>query len=288
MRFDVIIVHYRAEQALAACLESLEIQEPERLRTVFVVDNSEHVLSPDLLQRFPSVSWVIHPQNVGFARGVNTALAQSEAPYICLLNPDAVLEGPLWGPLASWLVENQDVGVVGPRIFDADGTVQGSARSFPTLLTAFCGRSTLLSRLRPDNPWTRRNVLSRDGVNDPIDVDWVSGACLVVTREALSTVGPLDERFFLYWEDCDWCTRFRAAGWRVVHHPGLGPVRHQGGTSSRRARWLALYHFHRSAVLLYWKYDGSPARLGSLIALVGAVIRGSSLGLRLAVGRGRR
>ncbi|OPL16195.1 MAG: hypothetical protein AVO38_09015 [delta proteobacterium ML8_D] len=283
MSFDVIIVNYNCYEALSICLSGLEKWEPGKINTIYVVDNSRKPLSNGVLRRFPKVIWLANSKNVGFAAAVNHALAKASAPYVCLLNPDAVISGPLWGPLEEWLKKNAQVGIVGPKILDADGSVQGSARAFPSLSTAFFGRTSLISRLWPDNPFTRKNILSDPSLSKPISVDWVSGACMIVNRSAVKDVGTLDQRFFLYWEDCDWCTRFRCAGWKVIYHPGIGPVIHHAGQASKNARWLALYHFHRSAVLLYWKYDRTPARIGSLIALAGATLRFAAMGLKLAL-----
>lgn len=283
MSFDVIIVNYSCHEALGRCLSGLERWERSKLDTVYVVDNSQTSLPDDLVRRFPGVIWLANSENVGFARAVNQALAKATAPYVCLLNPDAEVSGPLWGPLEEWLERNSRVGIVGPRILNTDGSIQGSARTFPTLATAFFGRTALISRLFPDNPFTKTNILTSRSICEATDVDWVSGACMIVRRSAVKDVGPMDQKFFLYWEDCDWCTRFRSAGWKIVYHPGAGPVVHHVGQASKNARWLALYHFHRSAVLLYWKYDRTPARIGSLIALAGATLRCGVLGLKLAL-----
>ncbi|PXF55956.1 MAG: hypothetical protein C4B57_00430 [Deltaproteobacteria bacterium] len=283
MSFDVIIVNYSCHEALGRCLSGLERWERSKLDTVYVVDNSQTSLPDDLVRRFPGVIWLANSENVGFARAVNQALAKATAPYVCLLNPDAEVSGPLWGPLEEWLERNSRVGIVGPRILNTDGSIQGSARTFPTLATAFFGRTALISRLFPDNPFTKTNILTSRSICEATDVDWVSGACMIVRRSAVKDVGPMDQKFFLYWEDCDWCTRFRSAGWKIVYHPGAGPVIHHVGQASKNARWLALYHFHRSAVLLYWKYDRTPARIGSLIALAGATLRCGVLGLKLAL-----
>jgi GT2 family glycosyltransferase len=281
--FDVIIVNYNCYEALSSCLSGLEKWEPAKLDTIYVVDNSQVPLPDDLVRRFPEVRWLANSENVGFARAINQALAETTAPYVCLLNPDTVVSGPLWGPLEKWLKKNSHVGIIGPKILDTDGSVQGSARAFPSLATVFFGRTSLISRLWPDNPFTRKNILTSQSLHETINVDWVSGACMIVRRSAVEDVGPMDQKFFLYWEDCDWCTRFRSAGWKVVYHPGVGPVIHRVGQASKSARWLALYHFHRSAVLLYWKYDRTPARIGSLIALAGATLRFGALGLKLAL-----
>jgi len=279
--FDCAVVNYRAYESLEGCLHSLVAQESENVGRIVVVDNSEVEPPGALARRFPSVRWVVNEKNVGFAKAVNQALVLGSAPFVCLINPDAVLSGPLWKPLEPFLARHPDCGIVGPKVVNQDGSLQGSARSFPTLATSFFGRTSLLSRIRPQNLITRRNILVREGQVDPVDVDWVSGACMFVRREAVEAVGPMDERFFLYWEDCDWCTRFRLSGWRVIYHPGAGPVVHQCGRASSHARRRSLYHFHRSAVLLYWKYDSSPGRIASVAALLGALVRFGLLNLRM-------
>jgi GT2 family glycosyltransferase len=283
MSVDVIIINYRSNDALKGCLAGLRKWEPEYLDQVVVVDNAGAEAPADLPVDLPGFTWLANEKNVGFAKAANLALSQTSAPYICLLNPDAIVSGPVWSGLCGWFGAHADAGVVGPRILNSDCSLQGSARAFPTLATSFFGRTSFLSRLWPDNPLTRRNVLARESLAGPLDVDWVSGACMVVRRSALEKVGLLDERFFLYWEDCDWCTRFRKAGWGVTYHPAIGPVVHHGGLSSRSARLLSLFHFHRSAVLLYWKYDRSPARLGSFLAFMGAAVRYGLLSLRVVL-----
>lgn len=291
MAFDVIVVHYRTWDTLVRCLSSLEKWEPEHLGQVFVIDNSVQ-RAPDSfpLDDFSRATWIANTRNIGFAGAVNQILDRCSSSSVCILNPDAWIEGPLWSPLAAWLNDNPTVGIVGPRILEKSGSVQGSARSFPSIHTAFFGRTSLMTRLHPDNLLSRKQILARSedarAGSEPVDVDWVSGACLVARRSAIEAVGPMDSSFFLYWEDCDWCTRFLRTGWRVVYHPGMGPVRHLTGCSSQQVPWLSLYHFHRSAVRLYRKYDRSPAKTGSLLALLGAALRTAVLGFGLLV-RGR-
>ncbi|MEW5910692.1 MAG: glycosyltransferase, partial [Thermodesulfobacteriota bacterium] len=136
-----------------------------------------------------------------------------------------------------------------------DGKVQGSARSFPTPLTAFFGRKSLFTRLFPNNPITTSNVLTTrsDGIT-PMEVDWVSGACMVVNKKAVDQVGLLDERFFIYWEDADWCRRMWDAGWKIVYFPGSCVV-HYVGVSSDQLLIRSQYEFHKSVYLLFDKYN---------------------------------
>ena len=118
------------------------------------------------------------------------------------------------------MTTHPDAGIAGPRLLDPDGTVQGSARRDPSAWTALFGRSAPLTRLFPNNPVSRRELPALSVAGDaPVQVDWLSGACLLVRRAAWEQVGLLDERFFLFWEDADWCLRFRRAGWGVYYVP---------------------------------------------------------------------
>ena len=165
--------------------------------------------------------------------------------------------------LADWLEAHPDVGVAGPRIRNADGTVQPSARRFPDFTTAIAGRSSWLTKALPWNPLSRHNLPARDLAEPkPVEVDWVSGACMCIRRKAFDAVGGLDEGFFLYWEDADFCRRLQHAGWRTMFVPEAIAV-HIGARSSRHAADASLEAFHHSAYRLYRKH-ASPA--GQLLA----------------------
>ena len=151
-----------------------------------------------------------------------------------------------------------------------DGTVQGSARSFPTPLTALFGRASLLTRLFPNNPITRANILTTnsDG-KTPMQVDWVSGACVLMRRKAFDEVGYLDEPFFLYWEDADLCRRMWQKAWKVVYFPQATVFHHVGGRT-RKKPIRSIFEFHKSAYRLINKYNNpflrflNPLVIGAL------------------------
>jgi GT2 family glycosyltransferase len=196
------------------------------------------------------------------------------------LNPDAVVSGPVIDVLERLLTDHADVGIVGPRITNTDGSVQASARRFPGPSTAIAGRSTWLTKHFPDNWLSRRNLPARDA-HEAVDVDWVAGSCLMTRRDVFDRLGGLDEAFFLYWEDADFCTRARQAGWRCVYLPTV-EVQHAGGRSARIDPAPAIRAFHASAFRLYWKHSGWLGR--SFAPLAHAVLwaRGEFLARRAA------
>jgi GT2 family glycosyltransferase len=272
-RIDVLIVNYRSYDELGRCLESLEAERPA-LRQVVVVDHeSDAAAVSQLARRFPWVGLIGRDTNEGFATGVNVAARATGAPYLLLLNPDCVVAASTCDSLRAFLESHRDVAVVGPRIRNADGSVQPSARRFPDLTTAVAGRSSWLTRMLPGNPLSQHNLPARDpSASSPVDVDWVSGACMLVRRDAFEAVGGLDEGFFLYWEDADFCRRLKGAGWRTMYMPSATAV-HVGARSSRHAARASLEAFHKSALRLYRKHAGPAGRLLTPLVFLGLQLR---------------
>jgi GT2 family glycosyltransferase len=256
---SIVIVNYQSYDELRTCLASLDgaIGNP----TVIVVDHSSDPRAADAVSRdFPLVRLLRVPGNEGFAAGVNRGAREAHAPFILLLNPDCVMERSTCAALADWMRAHPEVGAAGPRIHNADGTLQATARRFPDLTTGIAGRSSWLTRVLPRNPLSNRNLRGRDNGSSAVEVDWVSGACLIARREAFDAIGGMDEGFFLYWEDADFCRRLEHAGWKTMYLPHPA-VTHVGGRSSRHSADASLEAFHRSAFRLYWKHASAPARL---------------------------
>jgi GT2 family glycosyltransferase len=213
------------------------------------------------------------PENIGFAKAVNRVIESTSAPYILLLNPDTVPEKGLLSASVEYMQGNANVGIVGPEILDKDGSVQGSARAYPTPLTAFFGRSSPLSRWFPNNCVTSRNLLTgRSDGSTPMEVDWVSGACMMVRRRAIDEVGALDERFFMYWEDADWCKRMWGENWRVIYFPNAS-IMHYVGISSRTLIFRSILEFHKSIYRLFDKYCGRKHVWLKPLVILGLAVR---------------
>lgn len=252
---SVLIVNYRAYTELAGCLESLQRFLALDLEVIVVDHLGDPAESDRLLQRFPWIQFIDVPGNPGFAAGVNRAARAASGRYFLLLNPDCVVDGDVAHTLAAWLDEHPRVAVCGALVRQPDGSVQPSARRFPNVTTGFAGRTSWLSRVWPTNPWTRQNLVARPGARDPIEVDWISGACMMVRRDAFEEVGGMDEQFFLYWEDADLCFRLKRAGWSTVYNPVVG-ITHYTGRSSALARKESLIAFHRGAYRYFSKHGG--------------------------------
>lgn len=270
---DIVIVNYNSTDHLLRCLKSVEKSLNGLDANIFIQDNASADGVERILARFPQVCLTVNRQNLGFAKAVNKVLAQSSADYAVLLNPDTYLMDDFFSTSLVFMQKHPDVGVMGPRISDSDGRLQNSARAFPTPLTAFFGRSSFLSKQFPKNPITSRNLLSlkSDG-KSAMEVDWVSGACMVVRREAIRHAGLLDERFFMYWEDADWCRRIRECGWKVVYNPQASVYHYVGGSSEKNI-FRSVIEFHKSVYRLFDKYLNSSLAFLKPMVFGGLTIR---------------
>lgn len=257
-----ILVNFNAGNELRLALQSIADEFHGRAWEAVVVDNASSDGSADIAEGFaPQVRLLRNAQNLGFGRGVNQGIAASTAPVVLIMNPDCRLFAGAIGELEAVVTEYLHCAIVGPRILSPDGSVQGSARGDPDMMTGLFGRASALRRLLPRLPVSKRNVVDASiaTVHGSAVVDWVSGACMLAKRDALARVGGFDERYFLYWEDADLCRRLRHAGYHIRYVPVATAV-HRVGHSSRTARGMATRAFHQSAYLYYTTHV-APRRL---------------------------
>ena len=254
---SVVIVSYNVRDLALACLASVEasLDESGLEAEVVVVDNASDDGTADAVRRrFPGIRLVEAGENRGFAAGCNAGIREAGGRTIVLLNPDTRIQGDALGTLAHHLDAHPEAGVAGPRVYRPDGSTQPTRRRFPTLLTGFL-ESTIVQDFWRDNPVLRRYYVADRGDDEAQEVDWLVGACLSVRREAVAAAGLLDEAFFMYSEEVEWCHRIRAAGWRVDYCPMAGIVHHEGA-SSRQDLPTRQIAFDTSKVLLYERLHG--------------------------------
>jgi GT2 family glycosyltransferase len=224
----VLIVNWKVRELLRACLRSVETAARPMAVEVVVVDNASDDGSVEMLaEEFPSVSVIANRGNAGFGAANNQAFARSRARYVLLLNPDTlVMDGALERMLAM-MKASPGVGAIGCRLLNADGSLQKwTGGAFPNLANV-ARHYLFLDRLFPGVVGAPL-YLDRD-VDGDLEVDWVSGACMILRREALGA-RIFDEAYFLYGEDMDLCHRLRQAGWRVVYTPAISILHYQGAS----------------------------------------------------------
>lgn len=253
-RVSVIVVSWNTRQLLEQCLESVYASGGADLE-VLVVDNGSRDGSPEMVaSRFPEAVLVANPDNVGFARANNVAMQRATGDYLLILNPDTELIGAAIPELVRLAEERPEIAVVGPQLLNSDGTVQSSRRRFPTRATAFL-ESTVLQRWLPNHPALRRFYVLDRTDSETQEVDWVVGACLLVRAAAVHQVGFMDEGYFMYSEELDWCRRFVIAGWKVIYYPAARVV-HCGGQSSDQDLFRRHTRFQHSKCRYFEKYHG--------------------------------
>ena len=258
MKVSVVIVNWNVKELLRQCLASVQAEAtelPPDAVEILVVDNASSDGSQAMLrEEFPDVRLLANAENRGFSAACNQAIAQSSGEAILLLNPDAALMPGALTSLIDHLEHHAQVAAVGPRLLNPDGSIQSSRRRFPSLTTAFL-ESTIIQSYFPHLSHLRRYYCQDITEDREQEVDWLTGACLLLRRRSWEEVGPFDQRFFLYFEELDWCLRAKKAGWRIAYLPHAEAV-HHGGQSSAQDLLSLQIHFTASKCGFYRKHFG--------------------------------
>jgi N-acetylglucosaminyl-diphospho-decaprenol L-rhamnosyltransferase len=261
---SVIIVNWNVCDLLQRALTSVYASWKDQAGLeVIVVDNASHDDSVAMLRTtFPDVQVIANAENRGFTGGNNQGLAAATGDFLLLLNHDTEIVENALPRMVDYLRTHPDVGMVGPQLLNPDGSVQSSRRRFPTLPVLFL-ESTWLEKLAPRK--LLRHYYAQEQPDDAIqDVDWITGAAMLARCEAVAQVGGMDEGFFMYSEELDWCRRMRGAGWRIVYLPEAHIVHHEGKSSEQVVPARHIY-FQSSKVRYTRKYHGNA--IGEILRL---------------------
>jgi N-acetylglucosaminyl-diphospho-decaprenol L-rhamnosyltransferase len=254
MDLSVVIVSYESRDRLLECLAALAADASSPPAEIVVVDNASRDGSPAAVAAaFPAARVLANGENVGYARAVNQGVAATRGAFVLVMNPDCIVKPGAVRTLVEHLLAHPATAVVGPRILNPDGSIEYSARAFPDHFTFLFNRYSLLTRLFPGNPWTRRYLLTDWDHASARAVDWVSGACMLVRRGAIERVGGMDEAFFMFNEDVDWCRRMKLAGLAVAYEPAAEVV-HWIGASRTRVANRVIYERHRGMIHYFHKH----------------------------------
>jgi GT2 family glycosyltransferase len=254
MIVSIVIVNWNGARWLPGCLDALG-RQTRPADEIVVVDNGSTDGSRALVEaRYPGVRLVPLGRNTGFAAGNNLGLARARGRAFLLLNPDTEVEDRAIGTLLGALEADPALGVVGPALRYPDGSPQESRRRAPGPLTPFL-ESTLIQQYWPTNRILDQYYVADRPGDRRQDVDWLTGACLLARRRAVERAGGLDESFFMYSEELEWCLRLRAAGWRIAYEPAATVVHHEGASSSQAVPRRHI-DFNASKVLFYRRRYG--------------------------------
>jgi GT2 family glycosyltransferase len=252
LRFSFVIASFNNKDILLPCFESVAENVKNGDYEIILSDNGSTDGSvPFIKENFPQIKVIENGKNLGFAAAINNGIKESKGKYIVLMNTDTELTPDVLERLGGYLDKNPDVGICGGELVGPDGKPQNSAAAFPGILTELFNKS-LLKLLFPKKYPGKVSEL-----NDPINVDSVIGALMVVRRAAIEKIGLLDESYFFYMEETDWCLRMKRGGYRVTILPDVKIIHHQGKTAKRYPRRSKIEYFISS--MIYMKKNHSRA-----------------------------
>ncbi len=269
------IVNWNAREHLRQALRSLFEHAPTFPFEVLVLDNASQDGSVQMVEKeFPQVRLMVSERNLGFAKGHNELARYARGRYLLILNPDTLIMRNTLTKLVRFAEEHPEAGIIGAKLLNPDGSLQYSCRRFPNPIAAIF-RNTPLGRLFPHNRYTRDYLMLDWDHNSVREVDWVSGAAMLVRREVYEQLGGFDERFFIYVEDVDLCYRAWQVGWKVLYYPDATII-HAIGRSTDLVANKMIVTFHQSMYKFYKKHYAhkTPFYLRPLIP-IGLALRAS-------------
>jgi len=273
VELSVIIVSYNTSALLRNCLSSLQQAEEEAALEIIVIDNASRDGSAEMVtQEFPHIMLIKNPSNAGFAAANNQGLRVARGKFLLLLNSDTEVRTGALAHCRDFLRARSEAGIVGCKLLNADGSVQPSCESFLSLSNLFF-ENFFWEKIFPRSRWFGRRALSYFAYDRVLQVDYVKGAFLMITRRAFEDLGLLDEKFFFYAEEMDWCYRARQKGWQVYFTPG-GEVLHYGGQSSDPVSPATFVQLHRARYQFYRKHHNAfSSAIARVIMASGALLR---------------
>lgn len=277
---SICIVNHNAKQMTLACLKSIYEKTKMISYEIILVDNTSKDGSQEAIRNeYPDVHLICNETNRGFAGANNQAMAIAAGRYIILLNNDTVLLNDALSIMVEFMVDHQDAGLVTCMLYNSDlKTFQRICRMFPTPLGTLFGRTSFLTKIFPNNYWSKNNLLTDWGYDSVKKIDWVPGAAVMVRKEIIDNIGGLDgETFYMYWEDTDWCKRIRDAGWEIYFTPEA-KILHYGGQGGTKLNNLLhnikmMFYMHYSAYKYFRKhYFKNPLHPMAIMTFTGMAI----------------
>lgn len=257
---SIVIVNYQNHLLLRLCLSSLKrVLSASFKHEILVVDIASCPETRNTVKDFSEARLLEFKNNIGYTKGVNEGIKASFGDYVLIVNPDIIPMAKSIEELALYLATHIDVGLVGPRLLNFDGSAQNSCFRYYTPLTILCRRS-LVGRLPFGKKVLNKFLMTDKNLNKPIEVEWLMGSAIMASRKAINTVGLMDEKFFMYMSDVDWGRRFWENGFKVIYHPFSKMYHYHKRESKGRLGLLEIFlnkksrwHF-RDALKYFYKY----------------------------------
>lgn len=249
---SILIATYNAKDTLVGCLNSLYKNNQMINFETIVINNGPFPLSSGLKNQFPDILCIENNKNLGFAKAINQGIHQATGKYLLCLNDDTIILPSSLNKLLNFMNSNPEAIAAGGKVLNLDGSIQFSCRKFPNYLTALFNRQSLLTRIFKNNRFSTSYLMS-DWPHDEVrQIDWVSGCYLIIRRDAIEKVGFMDERFFMYCEDIDWCYRAKDMGLKVYYVPDAPIIHLNKGYGDNFAK--NIIEHHKSIYRFYKKH----------------------------------
>lgn len=258
MDLSIIILNYNTKEITKQTVESVINTTKNIDYEIFLLDNGSSDGSIEFFQeeyeQALNINLIFNDENLGFSKANNQAIKKAKGKYVLLLNSDTIVKEECIVKCMDYMDKHPQVGALGPKIVLADGSLDHACkRGFPTPsaslyyilnLEKFFPKSEKFGRYRMSH-------LSNDEINE---VDALTGAFMMVRKEVVEKIGALDERFFMYGEDLDWCYRIKEAGWKIIYYPESLLIHLKGQSSRKKRRYKTIYQFHKTMLQFYNKH----------------------------------
>ncbi len=252
---SVVIVSFNCKDLLLRCLKSLKTASyiPKE---VIIIDNASVDGTIEIIPAiFPDAKIIRNKTNVGHARAVNQGLRIASCDKILILDADTEMKDNAIKTMVDFLDQHPEIDMIAPKIIYPDGTIQRTARNFPRPINAIFGRQSYLSKVFPNNPFTRR-FLMLDVIDDsrPHPVEFISAACMMFRKRLIDKLGLWDEEYMAYWVDADWCKRVRENGGIIYYLPQAAVIHHEQNRRNAKKNPVRIIYFHRGAFRFYRRH----------------------------------
>ncbi len=261
MKYDldlsIVIVNWNVIDLLQNCLQSILEHTKNLSFEVIVVDNNspdQEVLTEMMREKFPQVKYIPNNKNLGFAKANNQAIILAQGQFILLMNPDTELRANSLLRVVNYLKEHEEIGICGCKILNTDHTIQPSVRSFPTLISQVI-IMLKLHHLMTNLPALRCYYMKDFDYNLPQEVDQVRGAFFMMRKQMIERVGVLDDKFWIWFEEVDYCKRAKSVAWRVFYLPTAEVFHHWGQSFQKQERLKKQFWFNNSLLRYFWKHQ---------------------------------
>lgn len=252
MDLSIIILNYKTKELVEKNVSSIEHSCLNIAHEIIIIDNCSPDNSYEVLSRkYPGYTVRKTQKNVGFAAGMNIGIRQAKGRYILIANPDIQFGPKIIESMVEYMDEHREIGLLGPKLLNPDGTIQWSCLHFPSFFTPIF-RRTVLGHFS----FAKKHIASylmKDHDHKTIQpVDWMIGACMMARKKAINSVGLFDEKYFLYIEDTDWCRRFWKKGYHVVYYPREVVIHNHPRLSAKRRGLRSLFDYPTRLHLKSW------------------------------------